>query len=301
MNETAFFGEIEPLVRRIVHWRLGMRAPAQELEDVTSDVLLDLLTRLDSIARGESEEIADLAGYAAITSHHGCDRYLRRRFPRRHRLGLRVRYLLENSRQYALWQGRDGLVCGLATWKERTARTDLPPGWASEVAAPRGLDEAKAAAAVFEYAGAPLRLPDLVEALAFLLNVKDESVSIDEHHLEVPARAAAIDDMLSQRQTLARLWNEVMQLPVSQRTALLLNLRDEAGGCALTSLPATGVASIRQIASVLEMPPETLAGLWNGLPLNDLQIAEMLGITRQQVINLRKAARERLARRMAEK
>jgi len=34
------------------------------------------------------------------------------------------------------------------------------------------------------------------------------------------------------------------------------------------------------------------------LPLEDSAIAQLFGITRQQVINLRKTARERLARRM---
>jgi hypothetical protein len=46
------------------------------------------------------------------------------------------------------------------------------------------------------------------------------------------------------------------------------------------------------------MPDEVFAGLWSRLPLDDASIAELLNITRQQVINLRKCARERLARRM---
>ena len=36
------------------------------------------------------------------------------------------------------------------------------------------------------------------------------------------------------------------------------------------------------------------------MPLDDLTIAARLGVTRQQVINLRKSARARLTRRMAE-
>jgi len=35
------------------------------------------------------------------------------------------------------------------------------------------------------------------------------------------------------------------------------------------------------------------------LPLSDLDIAARLGLSRQQIINLRKSARQRLARRMA--
>ncbi|MGH9763461.1 MAG: hypothetical protein ACREAC_21730, partial [Blastocatellia bacterium] len=38
-----------------------------------------------------------------------------------------------------------------------------------------------------------------------------------------------------------------------------------------------------------------LANLWDELPLPDSKVAEYLGITSQQVINLRKSARKRLA------
>jgi predicted DNA-binding protein (UPF0251 family) len=64
-------------------------------------------------------------------------------------------------------------------------------------------------------------------------------------------------------------------------------------------LPRTGTASLRVIADALDIPLPDLARLWHTLPLDDAQIAERLGVTRQQVINLRKSARDRLARRMA--
>ena len=58
-----------------------------------------------------------------------------------------------------------------------------------------------------------------------------------------------------------------------------------------------GVASFREVAAALEMTPQELAEVWNRLPLEDREIAARLGVDRQQVINLRSTARERLARR----
>ena len=49
---------------------------------------------------------------------------------------------------------------------------------------------------------------------------------------------------------------------------------------------------------MLSMSAEQFSQLWDELPLDDASIARLFGITRQQVINLRKTARERLARRM---
>jgi len=63
-------------------------------------------------------------------------------------------------------------------------------------------------------------------------------------------------------------------------------------------LPAIGIATIRQLAAALELTAERLAELWNELPIEDARIAELLGLTRQQVINARKSGRERLARRL---
>ena len=68
---------------------------------------------------------------------------------------------------------------------------------------------------------------------------------------------------------------------------------------ALILFSLVGIATLHQMATVMELRWENFVALWNNLPLPDAAIAEMLEITRQQVINLRKSARERLARRMA--
>jgi hypothetical protein len=142
-----------------------------------------------------------------------------------------------------------------------------------------------------------VRIGELVDAVALILNIHDDVISVDQVIVSTPA--ADTGAKFDQRRLLAHIWSEIVTLPLSQRVALLLNLRDEEGACALTSLPATGVASMREIARVLEMPAEDLAALWHALPLSDLNLAGRLGVSRQQVINLRKAARERLIRRTA--
>jgi hypothetical protein len=79
----------------------------------------------------------------------------------------------------------------------------------------------------------------------------------------------------------------------------LLNLKDPGTGAGcITLFPVTGIASVRQIAAALELTAEEFAAIWNELPLEDARIAELLGLTRQQVINARKSGRERLARRL---
>jgi len=114
------------------------------------------------------------------------------------------------------------------------------------------------------------------------------------------AAAGGVDTAwhLEKRTFLQRLWEEIQQLPPNQRAALLLNLKDASGGGGIALFPATGIATMRQLAESLEMSAEEFAGLWNELPLEDARIAQILRLTRQQVINARKSARERLTRRL---
>jgi len=299
--ESLVFETASPLVQRIVRWRLGATATFQDREDVVGDILLELLARLNAVNCGESEPVADFAGYTAVAAHHGCDRYLRRRFPQRYRLGTRLRYLLEHSALYAVWHDGEGFICAPARRRGEAPQTNLHPGWAAGISLPPHPNETSAVAAVFAHTDAAIRLPDLIGAVAALLNIDDRVTSTSD--IDIPDRnpdhAATRDLRIDLGRTLALLWSEIALLPQPQRFALLLNLRDEDGGCALTDLPETGVASIREIARVLEISAPKLAELWKDLPLSDLTIAAMLGIPRQQVINLRKSARQRLARRMA--
>jgi hypothetical protein len=78
-------------------------------------------------------------------------------------------------------------------------------------------------------------------------------------------------------------------------------LRSGPSTPAAALLPMTGVASIAEIADTLGFTPDDFAGIWHSLPLEDLEIGQRLGLSRQQVINLRKSARERLTRRIGGK
>jgi DNA-directed RNA polymerase specialized sigma24 family protein len=108
--------------------------------------------------------------------------------------------------------------------------------------------------------------------------------------------APASADAVATREMLELLWNVIGELPLLQRRALLFYAHDSGGGSVIPLLVFTGVATLEEIGAVVEYDPLALEGLWDRLPLPDLQIAELLGLTRPQVIGLRRAARERLDR-----
>ena len=109
---------------------------------------------------------------------------------------------------------------------------------------------------------------------------------------------ASAESSLVYRSALVEVWREVDLLPPRQRIALLLSLRDENGSAITSLLILLRIVTFDQLAAAVELSPEALAAIWDRLPLPDVAIAERLDLSRQQVINLRKSARDRLGRRL---
>lgn len=312
-----------PVIEEVVRRKLrltslpagGARADEGQAEDLRSDAVVQLLTQLRRVkARPHGEEtIRDLRGYAAVVATHICHRYLRRKHPQRHVLKNKLRYLLTRQSGFAVWEDEGGqLVAGFAEWRgdnasshaEKLARmAGTPTTFVQPHLLRRDGQDARSAellGVIFNHLGSPVVLDDLVSLVAKLWGVADSEEAGEEAIARLPDARAGADAELEQRDYLRRLWSEVVALPVRQRAALLLNLKDDQGRGCIALLPLTGVAGMRQIADALGLPAVQLAEMWNELPLDDARVAERMGLTRQQVINLRKSARARLARRLRE-
>jgi RNA polymerase sigma factor (sigma-70 family) len=283
-----------PLVRRVVARRLG--SSFGDIEDVCSQVMLQLMLRLrQEKADASLAGIDAFASYVATAAQHGCDHYIRAKYPLRWRLRNRIRYVLEHDARFAVWKAADGSwMCGLAEWRSRPAS-----GAPRSIEPPTGIPKQhvrELLAHLFQPGGSPLELSAVVDEAASVWGVPlrqhDDTRSLEA----VSDREPRADVRLEQRGRLERVWTQIRELPLRQRHAILLNLRDDA----ITLFLTTGAASLREIAASLELPVEDFAVLWNELPLPDNAVAARLGCTRQQVINLRMAARKRLAHRLVD-
>lgn len=292
---ALIFQHAVPLLNRIVSRRLG-ESSRQDVDDIVSDVTLSLISRLKALKSGSGGEIIrSFESYVAAAAHNGCDQYLRQRYPERHRLKNRLRYLIGKHPKFALWEdSASRWVCGLELWKQRptvAALPDLMPHLSSGVRPERLLED------LFRASGAPLEFDGVVDWFARIWGVRDHSQSSELPDDLTASESRGPDVLMVETQSLHGLWNEIMALPAPQKTALLLNLRDPGGGSALWLFASAAIVSVRKIADAMEWPVEEFAQVWPKLPLSDFDIAERLSVTRQQVINLRQAARQRLARR----
>lgn len=308
----------EPVIKNVVRFKLRLHSSNEtqraEADDIHQEAILQLVSQLQRFRKlPEGNPITDLRGMAAVIAHRTCARWLRRQFPERHALKNRLHYLLTRQRGLALWQDENGkLIAGFVAWQQQTkpvsAKRQLSdveslPTHIRALKSGKPQELAQAIAAILDYIGGPIEFDELVSGVATLQGISDqpiESLAEDEDALSIEPAATEPDPawQLEKKMFLQRLWEELQQLPLNQRAALLLNLKDPTGSGCITLFPATGIATIRQLAAAVEISAESFAEVWNDLPLEDAKIAELLGLTRQQVINARKSGRERLARRL---
>jgi len=295
--------QAEPLIEAIVRSKLGRSRSADpaDVEDVCSDAAVALISRLGEFRNApEGPTLAEFEAFTAVIAYRACSAFFRRARPEFHRLRNRLRYLLETQKGLAIWEDGQGVWwCASERTRRRedqrsAARLRLEASLTSGRRVPA--DPVAAVNETLDYAGGPVPFDDLAHVMASVWNVQDKAPPAEAAEIACPAPSA--ETSLEQRQWVEQLWREIGELPPRQRSALLLNLHDQAGESVTTLLAVTRVASLVDIAKALEMTVESFAGIWRELPWSDLRIAGLLGITRQQVINLRKCARERLCRRM---
>lgn len=309
----------QPITAKIIRYKT--RGAIDDGEEINSEVMLQLVGRLQRLkTEATGSRIDDFDAYVAVTTYNACDRFLSRKYPNRRRLKNGLRYLLTHRDGFNVWQNKNGVyVGGFRRWQfgetenqnSRLERLrDDARAFAGDVRAENSWSEQKNAyellTAVFNWTNSPVELDLLTSVCAVWWNVTDETVAIDAPvNFDSDAPALQIADARpnvytenERRDYLRRLWNEINELPTRQRAAVLLNLKDENGRGAIDLWILVNVATAADIARALEMSAEKFAEIWNQLPLDDNRIAEILGLTRQQIINLRKSARERLTRRM---
>ena len=290
--------QVRPVVARVVAARLAGRW--DDVDDVCSEAGLELLLHLRRArSRPVEPTIEDFPAYVAAVAANACNRYFRRRRPGRARLKRQLQILSADDPDLVIEAAPGGRpICRLSRGGSRSATAPDPDLLARTVEPERDLG--RLVARILEQAGAAMDLDALVSLVARIWRLPDEpGESVDPGELDrFEAREESPETAIDDRRFTSLLWREIRLLPLEQRLALLLHLRDRRGNSVLFLLPVTGVASLPDVAAALGMDGDALARLWNELPSDDLAIAARIGCARQRVINLRMAARKRLARRM---
>src|SRR5215217_4826712 len=307
----------DPIIKKILRSKLRVSLNGrgtqqnQDALEIAGDMRASIISTLRALRQNPNQTaIANFSDFVAIKTYSACADYFREKHPQRWRLKSLLRRRLRQNPRFALWQAEDRRwYAGFSGRQETGSEAEAPDASESNTHPTDGrlsaaqMKSDEFLGVLFERSGRPIVFDEVVKIAAETWHIHDPPAeSIDTGGSErddlFTSSEPRVDLALEQRLFFEEVWFEVCQLPVLQRAALLLNLRDSRDGGVISFLPFLGVASKEELARLLEMPYADFQKLWNELPLDDLRIAQMFAITRQQVINLRKTARERLARRM---
>ncbi|GAB4453320.1 MAG: hypothetical protein OHK0029_05890 [Armatimonadaceae bacterium] len=319
--EELFRRELLPALERCA---LQAGIPADRVSLVVSDATIGLITFLRSQRAAGLSPPANMPAYLRVTVENAETNLLRQHFTMFLRFKHRVRFVAENTPELVSW-GEQGtrLVSVQSPEIVRRSRVSLqddpvrfePPLRAARIA---GFPEdSKALRAMLitllRAVDAPVALPDLTETLARLFDLDHpDDIPLDADYvspassladaLHAPDTPNAVLANLANQELLSRVWAEMRALRPLQRAALLLSLRDAKGRGILELLPEVQVASLSEIhqtlAEAMPLSEEQWERLRYTMPLPDGETARWLGTSIQNVRGLRRAARERLQRRL---
>jgi hypothetical protein len=299
-----------------------------DAEEAYADSMWALFSKLKSMRDGnEDEAIRDLGGYAAKVAENAVHRIMRRNSPRRHWLKGAILDVLSGRTQaqgFTIWQDNGGSrFCGYTTWDGRKPRRTRrysewaksdPEEWRNTFVRthlanqdPQEIPLPLLISRVFDWFDGPLSTGDLVSAVTNLLQIEETATAspsavsdggdtvFDALESLADPCATIEDDVLAgieNGETLRWLWNEIAELPLNQRKALLYALEPEELQAFKLVVPA------EQLAGLVGLSRRDLNTLISTMPLSDNLIARHVGATRRQVINMRQAARRRLDRKL---
>ena len=255
------------------------------------------------------EGISHLHAYVVSAARNACVDYLRRKYPGRHALDNALRAAFDNRPALALWRTpRDGGVqewrCGKPEWQDKAPvglRFDEPLQ-GRVAAAIRDLSRADALPRIFEVTQAPLRFVELLSFLGDLWDVEEPHRTAEREY--VPFRVPKPyqsgfqpEEIVTLIGTLQTLWRQICTLSPLQAATLLLKFPEFEAGSYLNALVRFDITTWPALARTMGLETSRLREVAANAPLEDTEIAELLGLAPEDIPRIRQDARRRLKRR----
>jgi DNA-directed RNA polymerase specialized sigma24 family protein len=313
--DTLLKTEAVPIIQKIINQRLGAGSLPRnpqciderdlDAQDLRQQTLMALTAHLWQVFTApEKNRIGAFRAYVAGASFNTWRAAVRDETPLWTRLSFRLAYLCrESARQTGFTKWNDpshGALVGFTAWRRKRVDpvlhfTLLEQNSIEELPSPT-TPLPDIAAWTLQQAGGPLPWNDFVTAIAFILQVKDERISLDQRNVETLLRSRQPGPQTGgeslNRDRLRNLWEQLQRLDRKERAVLLLKAED------LLDFELCQVATLPDLATSLGISLTQILSLLPNLPLEDQEIARLLGIRRQTVVNLRSQARFTLRRRL---
>jgi DNA-directed RNA polymerase specialized sigma24 family protein len=308
------------------------RFAAADADDLIQDAVVKTIERLAATKKNEDllPPILNIEKFVHTVAARVCIGDLREVHKRRKSLQDQLRYILTHRAGFKLWRAEgDTLVAGFAVWEFDAVPADRSRQivlFANDVekldklsfldkirslfssSETKKQDEMTALIGLVEFflnkSRAPIPFDDLVSAVVTSLGLPElsiEEMPVDENGNAVfePADPENFEQALLDRAYISMIWKALDRVVLDQRRAFLLQASDEKGQSICFLAVMTRVTTIVALAILLDYEFDLFAIIWPKLALEDNEIAVMMGVERQRVIDLRRFARRLIIRHAA--
>jgi hypothetical protein len=305
----------------------------QDAEDIHGDTIAIITQQLREIASSRNTTIRDFRAYVGRIVYHVFGEYIGQKSPERAKIGAQIQRVLTMVSLFELWddtstfhgneneplrpRGKRIRLCGMAEWKRLGRRLEDSHNasvlrndprsivhevkWGSEA---KEMPLPQLLESLFNWIGHPASYHDLVSAVASIRGVTEDIRATgsqneqDEDLLtQFPDHRTSVPDQIILADYLACLWR-TMRTVLTQRQSAVILLDTKTQGKFLALFQLLGVATPQDLTALMGITVSRLSDLWDELPLGDEQIAGILQMSAPQVVQLRRAARQKLERHM---
>lgn len=298
----------DPLARLILTKRLNFvlgtslsssRQP--DAEDLYQTVMLKVAGFLANIEINDRWPSPDeMRGYLARIIHNVCNDFLRQKYPERSRLKDRIRDILKRHRDFDMWNGINGVVCGFKSQRGqaespqvRVLLLDLAAySGAKEVdeLGIRQLERLKMPellAELFRRLGGPINIDHLINIISEMQGIKDrphESIDTIAYSEPIPAsRSNDGFDLIASQELLHKIWRALCEMKLNQRRAYLYIQTDYEGQSLLHVIIHQQAVALNEILQSLELTREDLILLLQRVPMDTTMAAIELGTSNSMI------------------
>lgn len=273
--------------------------------------LLNLWEEHSQHATEPKNVIGNLRGYVMSTARNACVDYLRQEYPGRHALDNSLRATLSKSHEFAMWkvvypEGYIDWQCGRTIWLQEGTipapislreNNYLLTTIRQEI---EGLTPKDILHRIFEIAGHPIHYNELLELLIEFWDVERKyrqqvegmvPFRIPKHYQRLQP-----DEVVEIMGTLHSMWGQVRRLAPNQAAVLLLKATPLDTGAFLDVMVDLDIVDWSILAKTLGLSVERLRIISPDLPLDDDTIADIIGVSVDDVPRIRQDARRRMKR-----
>lgn len=319
--------EAQPIIGRVLRQQLGLffnGSSKGRQGNIAADIHHEIVTRIverlrrlrSGNANDERRDISDFGSYVSRIAKNVCHDFLREKYPTRHSLKSRIRYLLSAKPEFYIQRSEDFVTwCGLSEWKDRVSE---PVQLADEELIERvqerfqlnknstNLALAPVLEGLFVENGTEIEVDRLVTLVTQVLGssetvVESLDTTLKEVHTNLPDQRPRADQTMEDQERLRSLWNEILKLPITQRKLILLSNLDVVGDDLWSLFLESGTVLPSHILEAIGISHKEFMSLWPRVPLSLSDLADHLALTRDQVIRSRFQARDRLKKRLQKK